>query len=237
MRRITYKRPYPQDCRLTYNPDHHYRPLSRRQVGCFLVVLAVLLVLSTALALLVLASRSNGSPAHEIALQAAPGVKLTPTPAGTESRHSETSCDAGLSADPFRRCAEKAVRGDYNPVPAWKLTIYREALERGVTCRGVAKRTTYCPLCAGRYCADGSHVRRGICAANRQVPMHSWVWVASDGLLKVCDRGGRVTLGYTNQRETANFDVWVPDCAGGCWTGPGTKRNMPWALVKGAGSP
>ena len=132
---------------------------------------------------------------------------------------------------PLQRCATKALRGDFGTVPAWKLDAYRHVIERRLTAQGRAKRTTYCPSCSGLTCADGSRVRPGICAASRNIPMHAIVWLASDGLLKVCDRGGWVDLRHVRRGETANFDVWVPKCAGGCWTGPGTKRHVPWAVI------
>lgn len=155
---------------------------------------------------------------------------------GAEAGGTSTSTAAtpeALPADLLQRCARKALRGDFGKVPAWKLAIYQRVLNKGLTIQGRAKRTNYCPQCSGTHCADGSPVRRGICAASRNIPMHSIIWLATDGLLKVCDRGGWVRVGgrYTRRGETANFDVWVPDCPGGCWTGPGTKRNVAWAQV------
>lgn len=146
-----------------------------------------------------------------------------------------------LPTDPLQRVAQKAIRGDFGVIPAWKLAIYRKVVEKGITADNVAKRTTYCPYCSGKKCADGSRVRRGICAASPNIPMHSIIWLASDGLLKVCDRGGLVKVGRAKWRgkwynctkgaETANFDVWKPRCVGHCWTGPGTLRRVPWALI------
>jgi len=144
---------------------------------------------------------------------------------------------ADLPPDPLQRAATKALAGDFGPLPDWKAHIYRTVLATGMTVQGEAKRTTYCPHCSGLTCADGSPVRRGVVSASRNIPMHSVIWLATDGLLKVCDRGGAVRVGggYTLAGESANFDVWVPRCAGGCWTGPGTKRNVAWAIVGQAG--
>jgi hypothetical protein len=138
-----------------------------------------------------------------------------------------------LPADPLQRCATKALAGRFGKLAPWKAHIYAQVLASGQTVQDLAKRTTYCPHCSGMTCADGSHVRLGICAASRNIPMHAVIWLASDGLLKVCDRGGAVRVGggYTLDSETAVFDVWVPDCPGGCWTGPGTKRDVAWAIV------
>lgn len=106
---------------------------------------------------------------------------------------------------------------------------------------GRAKVTTYCPRCSGGRCADGSPVRRGICAASPNIPMHSIVELEGIGKLKVCDRGGLVKVGTvtwrgkrvqcTQKGETANFDRWVPRCAGSCWAGPGTRRLVRYRVV------
>ena len=146
-----------------------------------------------------------------------------------------------LPDDPLQRCATKAVRGDFGRVPGWKLDFYQKVLDEGLTVDGKAKRTTYCPYCAGDTCADGSPVRNGICAASPNVRMHAIVWLATDGILKVCDRGGLVKVGTvkwkgkavtcTRPGESANFDVWVTRCKGSCWHGPGTKRHVPYAVL------
>lgn len=179
-------------------------------------------------------------------------VALAATLAGLTSATEEQTAGAcapivaqtpDLPTDPLQRVAQKALRGDFGVIPAWKLAIYRKVVEKGLTAEKVAKRTSYCRKCAGTRCADGSRVRRGICAASPNIPMHSVIWLASDGLLKVCDRGGLVQVGRARWRgkwynctkgnETANFDVWKPRCVGHCWTGPGTMRRVPWALITG----
>ena len=137
---------------------------------------------------------------------------------------------APVPIDPLQKMAYQAVVQRLWPhIPHWKLAIYKRVLHEGITSDGLAKRTTYCPHCSSTGCADGSRVRDGICAASRNVPMHAIVWLETEGLLKVCDRGGAVRV--PGGRESAHFDVWVPDCAGGCWTGPGTKRGVPWAVI------
>lgn len=148
-----------------------------------------------------------------------------------------------LPTDPLQRIAAKVGRGDFPNAPQWKLDIYHQVYERQITIRGLAKRTTYCPRCSGTTCADGSRVRSGVVSASPNVPMGSIVWLASDGLLKVTDRGGLVKVGTVTWRgrrvrctlpgESANFDVWKQRCVGACWTGPGTKRLVSWAIIKG----
>jgi hypothetical protein len=140
--------------------------------------------------------------------------------------------------DPFRRCARKALAGEYGALKPWQRTAYERGLRAGLTAARGAKRTTYCPRCSGRTCADGSPVRRGVVSASRNVPMHSLVWLATDGLLLVTDRGGWVKVGgrFTRAGESANFDVWKPRCVGDCWHGPGTKRRVPYVILR-AGAP
>ena len=147
--------------------------------------------------------------------------------------------EALTSDDPFRRHAAQTLAGQHGVQGQWKLNIYRHALARGVRVQGLAKRTLYCPFCAGTHCKDGSAVRLGVCAANPEVPMGAHVWLEGSGLYKVCDRGGKVTLAYTRSTESANFDLWVPRCPGPvkwtrhrrCWGGPGCIRTVPYAIV------
>lgn len=148
-----------------------------------------------------------------------------------------------LPTDPLQRIAAKVGRGDFPNAPQWKLDLYHRIYQQRITVQGLAKRTTYCPRCSGTHCADGSPVRPGICAASPNVPMGSIIWLASDGLLRVTDRGGLVKVGTVTWRgrrvrctlpgETANFDAWQRRCVGACWSGPGTKRMVPYAIIKG----
>lgn len=134
-------------------------------------------------------------------------------------------------ADPLQRAAYQVVVLRELPDAApWKLRIYSDVLLSGQTIDGRAKRSTYCPRCSGRTCADGSRVRPGICAASRNIPMHSLVWLATDGLLRVTDRGGAVRV--PGGAENAHLDVWRERCAGDCWKGPGTKRRVAWAIIR-----
>lgn len=137
---------------------------------------------------------------------------------------------AKLPADPLQRVAYRAVvLNEWPEAPAWKIEAYKQVLDKGIFAGKAARRTTYCPGCAGNRCADGSRVRDGICAASKNIPMHSIIWLASDGLLKVTDRGGAVRP-HPRQGETAHFDVWRPSCRG-CSTGPGTIKRVPFAVI------
>jgi len=139
----------------------------------------------------------------------------------------------GMTDDLQRTAYRAVVLREWPDTPQWKLDAYKIVLDRKITLQGVARRTTYCPRCSGTTCADGSAVRDGICAASPNISMHALIWLASDGLLKVCDRGGAVQVdgGCRGRGESANLDVWVPSCEGGCWTGPGTLARVPWAVV------
>lgn len=134
-------------------------------------------------------------------------------------------------SDELQECAKKAVRGDFGVIPSWKLALYRQVLASGQTISGYARRTNYCPACSGTRCADGSRVRRGVLAASRNIPMHSVVWCATDGLGLVTDRGGAVRVGggYTSGGENARLDWWKPSCGKSCQDG--TVRRVPWALL------
>lgn len=139
--------------------------------------------------------------------------------------------------DPFRRCAAKALAGEFGTLRPWQRDAYTYGLATGVTCRGLAKVTAYghrwesARMAGGVWTASGSYVHLGGCAANPELPFGALVWTTR-GLRYVTDRGGWVKLGYvrgvgyvTTRRETANLDYYthhnVP-----------TLRHTPWALVK-----
>lgn len=160
------------------------------------------------------------------------GISAATSPTPTEKA---STVDYSTFSDPLQRCAAKAVSGVFHQVPRWKLNIYQSVLERNITVQGKAKRTSYCPDCSGTNCADGSPVRRGVCAAPKNIPMHSIIWIETDGLVKVCDRGGWVKAWPwwgLKKGEDIVVDVWLPDCIGDCWSGPGTHRFVPYAVIR-----
>jgi hypothetical protein len=164
--------------------------------------------------------------------QAQPRLAMAPTTPRYGTAH--PNWPTSLPTDPLQRDAYRAVvLREWPNTPQWKLDAYRIVLDRNIKAQGLARRTTYCPSCSGTTCADGSGVRDGVCAASPNIQMHAIVWLASDGLVKVCDRGGAVQVegGCQSRGETANFDVWCPRCEGGCWTGPGTLARVPYAVV------
>lgn len=155
-------------------------------------------------------------------------------PAASQNYVSGREDMANLPADPLQRQAYRAVvLREWPDMPQWKFVAYQIVLAKNIVAQGRARRTTYCPSCSGMRCADGSRVRQGVCAASRNIPMHSLIWLSTDGLLKVTDRGGLVRVDRSSRRygENAHFDVWKPHCVGGCYSGPGTKRGVPWAFI------
>lgn len=116
---------------------------------------------------------------------------------------------APLPEDPFVSHARAVVDGRV-PADAWKVEAYRRALKRGVTVTGRARRTNFCLNCdpTGKGC-DGSPARPGTCATDPDtIPVGSFIWTQSDGLLKVTDTGGKVS--------GKHIDVWFPQCPLGC---------------------
>lgn len=142
-----------------------------------------------------------------------------------------------LPADPLQAHAYRVVVLQQPPdATAGKIRLYTGVLLSGQTISGRCRRTNYCPLCSGNRCADGSPVRPGVCAASRNIPMHSVLWTETDGLLLLADRGGAVRVGggYTNRSENARVDAWQWRCGRTC--NDGTVKNVPWALlVRGDG--
>lgn len=139
--------------------------------------------------------------------------------------------DACLPTDPLQRVAAKVLAGRYDPVKPYIRRLYLAVQQQGLTVQGRAKRTLYCYRCAGTNCNDGSPVRRGICAGSENIPMHSWIWIATDGWVKKCDTGGAVTTAHCGRGESVVVDVWVPRCPVDCYEGPGTKRRVEYAVL------
>ena len=140
--------------------------------------------------------------------------------------------------DPFRRCAMKALAGEYGPLEDWQRDAYIWGLETGVTCSGVAKVTSYGPWePCGTVVASGGRVHLRGCAANPEIPFGTLIWTPY-GLRYVIDRGGWVKVGYarvfgrykrvTSSREIANIDYYTMRE----WK---TLRNAPFAVVKQTG--
>lgn len=144
------------------------------------------------------------------------------------------SADWEAEEDPFRRCAKKALAGEFGELKPWQKQAYQWGLWRGVHADQRAKVTSYGykwesrQMAGGIRTASGSHVHRDGCAANPGISFGAIVWTPY-GLRYVFDRGGLVKLAYTNSREAANLDYYT-------WGPLPTIRNAPYALVKDNGT-
>lgn len=132
----------------------------------------------------------------------------------------------GLPSDPFQSCAIRALRGEWGKLPRWKRDAYIWGLAKNVTCAGRSKVTAYGHLWepGGTVTASGQWVSTDFCAAPRSLAFGMVIWTPW-GLRYVMDRGGKVTLAYTNNRENMNLDYYTV-------RGRGTSRSQPWAVVK-----
>ena len=70
---------------------------------------------------------------------------LLTTRAAGDGRPLPPAVPAALPADPFQRCAVKALRGDYGTLADWQRRGYQAGLAAGVTVQGTATVTTYYP--------------------------------------------------------------------------------------------
>lgn len=220
------------------------KPLSLRTAKLFLLAFLALVVFVLAAA----SVRARSEPAS--VFPAAPAVDRDPTPqASSQSVTAPHSASAlNLAADLFCPPASAAVQvptlepaltscarhllaivnGERGPQPAWKLDLCRFALASNMTRQVLCKRTTYCPSCdPSGVCADGTPLGVGKVAADRTLPLGTYLWLEGSGVVKVCDRGGKVTLSYTRLPERHNVDLFVPSCS----AGPGTTRNLPMAVL------
>ena len=165
---------------------------------------------------------------RDYALLGGIGLMLACRPGSVQEAGEHTTIETAvptLPSDPFRACAVKALRGDYGPLPDWKLDAYRRGLEQGVTVKpGRAWVTHYWPA-EGR---DGQVDRRGnrctsdIVAANR-LPYGTVVWLEAGpicGLRIVKDRGAaRNDLVARRRGADLWLDRWNPGPKGNYMSG------------------
>lgn len=118
-----------------------------------------------------------------------------------------------LPEDPARRCAAKALRGDYGPLAAWQKQGYA-ALLRGKPTYRRAWVTTYFPEegfprgAECRWWSAGCSER--VAAANKISP-YAWVWISPGHLRQVLDTGS-LRNDVVAQRKGAALwvDLWEP---------------------------
>jgi len=113
-----------------------------------------------------------------------------------------------LPADPFQRCAVRALAGEFGALAPWQREAYTLGLERGVTVKGKAFVTAYYPWegRSGRVDCKGNPCTKRTAAANR-LPYGTYVWVADPcGMRQVLDRGARSNDRVADRR---GCDLWV----------------------------
>ena len=159
---------------------------------------------------------------RDYALLGGIGLMLACRPGSVQEAGEHTTIETAvptLPSDPFRACAVKALRGDYGPLPDWKLDAYRRGLEQGVTVKpGRAWVTHYWPA-EGR---DGQVDRRGNrcterTAAANLLPYGTYVWLENPcGLRQILDCGAK-----RNDRQARRYgaELWIDR-----WN-PGPKGN------------
>mgnify|MGYP001455408016 CR=1 FL=1 len=164
---------------------------------------AILIALALALVALALTARCEAPGASEVPERGQAPLK---SPEAVSAAHR-------LPDDVFRRCAVKALRGDYGPLAEWQRKGYRHGLEQGaqqVRCWV----TTYYPeegFPRGATTASGHGCSERVAAANR-LPRHSWIWTPETGLRQVLDRGARSNDAVAQRRYGADLwvDIWEP---------------------------
>jgi len=137
---------------------------------------------------------------------------------------------ADLPDDPFRRCAVKALRGDYGTLADWQRQAYEWGLARGlrVPPENRAKVTSYGPWePCGKYTASGEAVSlRWVSVDPKHVPLGTLIWTPW-GLRYAMDTGAAVKVAgqYLREGENQNLDYFTEHEIE-------TQRHVPWLIVK-----
>ena len=118
-----------------------------------------------------------------------------------------------LPEDPARRCAAKALRGDFGPLSEWQKRGYT-ALLNGKPRYRRAWVTTYYPeegFGRGDECRWWSAGCSERVAAANKLPAYAWVWVWPGHLRQVLDTGARRN-DVIAARKGADLwlDLWEP---------------------------
>ncbi len=118
-----------------------------------------------------------------------------------------------LPADPFQRCATKALRGDYGKLKNWQRAAYKRGLDAGVTADHRFVVTAYLGTegRSGRIDSRGNRCTMRTAASNR-VKRGSYVWTPRWGIRQVLDCGAK-----SNDRKADRMgcdswlDLWFPN--------------------------
>ena len=144
------------------------------------------------------------------------------------------AANTDLPRDPFRRCAVKALRGDFDSAPAWKLDAYRRGLSCGVTARHRLLVTAYLGAEPnGRVDRRGKPCTWKTAASNR-IPYGSYIWTERWGIRQVLDCGARSNDLKADRADChAWVDLWFPTAAHARRAGCDGWAPTPGAVIPG----
>jgi len=154
----------------------------------------------------------DATPWPTIGAEAFSGLGIGDRPTSPPgARPGEESGDS-LPADPFRRCAAKALAGHFGPLQPWQERGYRNGLRewRQVT----VWQTCYYPsegFRRGKATASGIGVSERVAAANK-LPRGSYIWLPNPPHLRqVLDTGAKRNDTVARRRGAALWiDLWIP---------------------------
>lgn len=174
--------------RIFVRPPARYR---RRRLRLVYVLLAVALVA------LILTARCEG-----------PGASAASERGQAPPQSSEAVSEAhSLPTDAFRRCATKALRGDYGELAPWQAVGYARGLEIGATTARVWT-TSFFPaegFPRGAETRWGYGCSERVVACNR-LPARTFVWTQQSGIRQVLDTGARSN---DARAERLGADMWM----------------------------
>ncbi len=152
---------------------------------------------------------------------------LLATRAAGDGRLLPPAVPAALPADPFQRCAVKALRGDYGTLADWQRRGYQAGLAAGVTVQGTATVTTYYPQ-EGFPRGQATRSGAGVCEKHAACLRREWprlrgsyVWVQPTtnsqgrlvgGLRQIMDTGADSNHRRFGTRMGSDrwLDYWYP---------------------------
>lgn len=143
----------------------------------------------------------------------APGASAASERGQAQAQSSEAASAAHrLPTDAFKRCAVKALRGDYGPLQEWQRVAYQRGLDIGA--RQVrAWVTTYYPeegFPRGQMCRWGYPVSERVAAANL-LPARTFIWLPEAGVRQVLDTGARSNDAVAQRLGGSLWlDIWEP---------------------------
>lgn len=161
----------------------------------------------------------------------APGASAASERGQAQAQSSEAASAAHrLPTDAFKRCAVKALRGDYGPLQEWQRQAYEWGLARGLTVppENRAKVTSYGPWepCGDATFSGEPVSLRWVSVDPSVVPLGTLLWTPW-GLRYAMDTGGAVKVSprYVRPDENMNLDYYTLRRIE-------TQRRVPWLVVK-----